>query len=284
MEIKNPILSCIESKYALYKHKLMCIPTESQLFEDGPLNFIFRILESQKQKPNALHNNKKEKQKNPFEPPFEEHLYICELKNHHLLFNPFCISEKHLLIVTKKFEKQETLIAKKDFEAALECINAVKSLCFYNSGINSGASQPHRHFQLIPIDDSKFNYIPLEKLIFSKERKKEEIIQLEELGFINSCFIFDFDKNFLSVDHVFDSYQKIVDKLDLNEKTSYNLLLTKKWIFVVPRSKESFDNIGVNSMGYVGSFFFKTQDDLKKAIKNGPLFILQNLGFPIEKK
>jgi ATP adenylyltransferase/5',5'''-P-1,P-4-tetraphosphate phosphorylase II len=38
-------------------------------------------------------------------PPFEEGLYIDEIiESHRLVFNKFCVSDNHVLVVTKDFE------------------------------------------------------------------------------------------------------------------------------------------------------------------------------------
>ena len=42
----------------------------------------------------------------PFVPPFEQGLYICELSDtHRLLFNKFCVCKEHTLVVSKEFER-----------------------------------------------------------------------------------------------------------------------------------------------------------------------------------
>lgn len=65
----------------------------------------------------------------------------------------------HFLLVTKDWQAQTDLLEKADLEATYECLKAwntgdeSKSLfAFFNSGDDSGASQPHRHLQFLPVE------------------------------------------------------------------------------------------------------------------------------------
>ena len=39
------------------------------------------------------------------------------------------------------------------------------SLCFYNAGKNAGASQPHKHIQVIPMSSIPGNEIPINQRV-----------------------------------------------------------------------------------------------------------------------
>ena len=53
--------------------------------------------------------------------------------------------------VTKEYEPQTDLLNAGDFEAASRVTQEIDGLLFYNSGKNSGASQPHKHLQFVPL-------------------------------------------------------------------------------------------------------------------------------------
>ena len=66
----------------------------------------------------------------------------------------------HFILVTKSFKQQTDLLEQDDFEAAYACIkayteNGEKLFGFFNSGEYSGASQPHRHIQFLPVDSMR---------------------------------------------------------------------------------------------------------------------------------
>ncbi len=67
------------------------------------------------------------------------------------ILNKFNVVDNHLLIVTREFEQQRSLLTLRDFEALWRCLNEYDSLGFYNGGPEAGASQPHKHLQLVPL-------------------------------------------------------------------------------------------------------------------------------------
>lgn len=68
---------------------------------------------------------------------------------------------EHFILATRAFERQTDLLAEGDLEAAWACIRAYEEeeeegdarelFVFFNSGAHSGASQPHRHLQLLDV-------------------------------------------------------------------------------------------------------------------------------------
>ena len=95
--------------------------------------------------------NKGPKNNNPFLPPFEDGLFITKLqKTHNLLFNKFPLYQNHVLVVTRIFEMQDHDVSKEDFENSYITLTALNGFCFYNSSKKSGASQRHKHLQIVP--------------------------------------------------------------------------------------------------------------------------------------
>jgi ATP adenylyltransferase len=67
---------------------------------------------------------------------------------------------EHFILATKDFEKQTDLLGEADLDAAYACIRAYAKegrelFAFFNSGEHSGASQPHRHLQLLEVANMK---------------------------------------------------------------------------------------------------------------------------------
>ena len=65
------------------------------------------------------------------------------------------VLDDHLLITPRAFEPQEALLTPEDFAALWSCMGGAPVLGFYNGGVTAGASQPHKHLQLIrlPVGD-----------------------------------------------------------------------------------------------------------------------------------
>ena len=68
---------------------------------------------------------------------------------------------EHFILATREFKPQTDVLEESDLEATLACIEAYEQakedvddglFAFFNCGEHSGASQAHRHIQLLPIN------------------------------------------------------------------------------------------------------------------------------------
>ena len=60
----------------------------------------------------------------------------------------------------------------------------------------------------------------------------------------------------------------------------YNLLMTRSWMLLVPRSRESCNGVFVNALGFAGSLFVRDEVQLAAIYDTGPMTVLENTGFP----
>ena len=80
--------------------------------------------------------------------PFEPGICVEDdlTEKHTLLLNKFPARSNHVLIITKKKEKQSELLNQSDFEALCITMKVLdESFGYFNSGVNAGASQSHKH-------------------------------------------------------------------------------------------------------------------------------------------
>lgn len=78
--------------------------------------------------------------------PFTEGIYITSLSNTHtLVFNKYPVFKDHLLVITRKFELQESKLTPQDLYSSYVTLSAVNGFCFYNYNKVAGASQTHKH-------------------------------------------------------------------------------------------------------------------------------------------
>lgn len=56
------------------------------------------------------------------------------------------------LLITRQFKLQRTLLREDDFSAWHRVLKEVGAVGFYNSDYLAGASQRHKHMQLLPLD------------------------------------------------------------------------------------------------------------------------------------
>ena len=129
---------------------------------------------------------------NPFL-PYDPELYVGDLPPAHVcLLNKFNVVDHHLLIVTREFEHQETALTPADFAAMWSCLQQIDGLAFYNSGTVAGASQPHKHLQLVPLPLLEQGpRIPVESAV-AQARFVEGVGRSAKLPFLHALAPIDF--------------------------------------------------------------------------------------------
>lgn len=210
--------------------------------------------------------NKFLESKNPFLPPFLPGLHICELGDRHrLLFNKYSIYRNHVLLVTKEFEPQENNLTEADFRQVILVQGALSGVFYYNSGAESGASQKHKHVQFLPSESRGLPFVEmveswLNEIQENPEINNNEILHHPQFNFLHGIRMLPElkDENALARIYLaaFDQLHKQVAR---QLGISYNVIGTERFIMLVPRKKErAFDEVSINSVGFVGSILFKS--------------------------
>ena len=57
----------------------------------------------------------------------------------------------------------------------------------------------------------------------------------------------------------------------------YNLLATRQWLLLVPRSRECFASISVNALGFAGALLVRDREQLRALEATGPWRVLQHV-------
>ncbi len=175
-------------------------------------------------------------------------MYVGDAGEGHVcLLNKFPVLSPHLLICSKIFVPQSSSLCKADFDAWLLGFNGSDVLGFYNSGPLAGASQPHRHMQVVKAE------IPL-----------ESVIKLGLLPFRHCLYSFSELK---SAD-LYQCYLNALDSLSLVDGKGecclpYNILLTERWMLVVPRTVNNIEGVFANALNYSGRFLVKRPEQLR---------------------
>ena len=234
----------------------------------------------------------------PFAPENCEKLYIENLSSTHaLLFNKYPLVPFHVLIVTKKFEKQMSLLGSADFEAALWVMKALDCFVFFNGGLNAGASQEHKHLQAIPYNSFPNQRIPLDALIEATKDGSEvgpegvEYTMIPPFKFKHVLCKFKpnitFGLSYWTVSKraelVTKIYKSCLKRLqDEDLQTGYNFILTKYWMFMVLRKCETaMDMVKVNAVGFTGSFAVRSDEEYEFVRKQDPINILHSVTYPL---
>jgi len=270
---------------------LQPIATEYAVIEVGGMACIVRILANLAQKEAARYQSDQalaetRKSVNPFL-PYDPDLFVTDLTPSHLcLLNKFKVVDHHILIVTRAFEEQTQWLNEADFLALWLCLREIPGLGFYNGGAAAGASQRHKHLQLIPLDRAA---IPITPAIATAQFE-DSIGIVPNFPFVHGLVRLDLEPGIAleqAVQRLLAAYEILLTVVGLHpgkllpgaEQTgAYNLLVTREWMLLVPRSRDSYEAISVNALGFAGMLLVKNQAQLERLKQLGILTVLQRVG------
>lgn len=280
-----------QTEHAIQCGALLSIPTESEFVEQDGIRFLVRILTNLQRKDEAKKKQDKKtttsgKEFNPFL-PYEEDLFVADVSDTHLcLLNKFNVIDHHLLIVTRAFEEQESFLTVPDFEAMWACLAEIDGLVFYNSGKMAGASQRHKHLQLVPLplapDEAK---IPIQPAI-ATANFQDGIGKISQFPFnhaiakLDTIWIQSPSDAAQSTLACYDNLLRavgLVGEDPIEAGLPYNLLATREWMMIVVRSQEDFQSISVNSLGFAGAMLVRNEAQLQILKDIGPMNILKGV-------
>ncbi|ELR98493.1 DUF4922 domain-containing protein [Gloeocapsa sp. PCC 73106] len=259
--------------HAQRQGSLHSLPTEFEIVQQDGIAFILRMVINLDRKEQA---QKKQADFNPFL-PYEEDLYVTDISDTHVcLLNKYNVVEEHLLIVTRTFVEQQDLLNYADFLAVWAILSEIDGLVFYNSGPIAGASVRHKHLQLVPRDLAPHQGIPIESVL--KHAEFEETIGIVRAFPFSHGYIKLTPSDSLTgaTERSVDSYQQLLTALV--PRSPYNLLMTREWMLIVPRSQASYQDIAVNSLGFAGAMLVRNQQQLELVKADQPLNILKEVG------
>ncbi|VUC34699.1 unnamed protein product [Clonostachys rosea] len=302
-------------------------PTQVTLLNADSIPFQLRFSPALANKPKGPPRDPTIPQK-PFD-PFENPpaaLKVTDLGSaHFLVLNKFAVVPEHFILATKPFKQQTHVLEADDLEATLACIEAYDAAAdgeattpsgekseqglyaFFNCGDHSGASQPHRHIQLLPIArmrdgldgessawDVMVDHLDTIKPPFSVFSETirlgmsgEELHQTYLRLYRQACHA-------LAV-HTGDSAAAAQDAPSQGETLiSYNMAMTKNTMAIAPRLAEGgkilglngqdLGSVALNGTALAGTALVKNEGEweaLKKDAK-GLRDVLKKIGIPQE--
>jgi ATP adenylyltransferase len=276
------------SQAALKCNALLPIETRQISLPDNGVDFLVRQVSSLVRKHDQTHSNS-----NPFL-PYDPDLFVSDVSPGHVcLLNKFNVIEHHVLIVTRDFEHQDSLLTEADFAAWFRCMQEFNSLGFYNGGLTAGASQSHKHMQLIPLPlaEGELDF-PMLRMLQNTcgigDPKTEGNIQQCGLPFRHGIIALQAEKlrGRAAAVYLRECYAALMQAVgikpveiegDNRPSSPYNLLFTPQWMWLVLRSRECFDSISINALGYAGSLFVRNALQLEVLRQAGPMAVLRSV-------
>jgi ATP adenylyltransferase len=268
-----------QTERALTSGALKPIPTEVETVRDGGLDFQVRIAPSLEDKIREAREQQAQaaagQPADPFASP-EPDLYLGPLSATHFgLLNKFPVLANHLLLITRAFEDQQAPLNRADFGALSACLAEMDGLGFYNAGPIAGASQAHKHLQLVPpLQPGSSRPAPVETLLDPGSLPREPG-QVAALPFPHAACSLSPEAG---AEELLDRYHALRGALGLTgSQAPYNFLVTRRWMLLVPRCREGFEGIMVNALGFAGGFLVRNRADFAHLAEVGPMRVLQGV-------
>ncbi|EAX91415.1 hypothetical protein TVAG_313020 [Trichomonas vaginalis G3] len=197
----------------------------------------------------------------PLLPPYEPHLFVARLSTMDVIINKFMHQPGHVVLTaTNPTCAQGNPLLPGNFDDMAEVLNSFgKGITYYNSGIDSGCTQLHKHAQYTPLEETPIltaikNGI---KLPFECRWEKMDKITGQTIN---------------------DVYHQLVKNLPTKD---YNFIVRKDMAALFPRTMARHPTgVVVNSLGMCG--VFSVWHDSNKYIKEHPMQILTDLSVSVK--
>lgn len=214
--------------------------------------------------------------------PYDEDLFVASLSETHVcLLNKFNVLDHHLLVVTREYEDQDEPLNLRDFEALWACLVEIDGLGFYNGGEIGGASQRHKHFQMVPGTLGLGpDPVPVEPAIrAARFAGGLGVTDALPFGHVIARLHGPLDAGARAGESL-TTYEAMRRALRHEHGDPYNLLVTREWMLLVPRARERWGRVSVNALGFAGALLVRTQAELDELERIGPMTVLQSVTMP----
>jgi ATP adenylyltransferase len=260
---------------ALREGTLQRVPTREHVVEEDGIAFSVRVGAPPARQREAARGASGS---SPFL-PYEQALLVAELSDTHLcLLNKWSVVDRHVLLVTRAFEDQEDPLGAADFAALFACLRETDGLGFHNAGEAAGASQRHKHLQLVPLPLGPGPAFPLAPRLRA-EAEEGRVVAATGLPFplalarIDALAERDPEDAAGALELL---YRELLERMGVQPgRTPYNLLATRRLLWLVPRSRAEWQGIPVNALGFAGALLVPDDAALARLRAVGPLAVLR---------
>lgn len=228
---------------------------------------------------------------NPFL-PWDPELEIDAIgMDHVLILNKYPVQTGHMLLITRQWAPQVDWLTPADWSALVRVDRDTTGLWFFNSGPKAGASQPHRHLQLLRREG--------EAMVCPREGWFQRMLETHQpppsavhqdvlqgssaVALRPNCADPEQEARALHA-----LYRSLASTLNLGASEAgeppqapYNLLLTPEWMALIRRKMERASGFSLNALGFAGYLLATQNSDLDWLELNGGERLLQHVVSPI---
>lgn len=286
-----------QTRHAIACQALHSIQTYDQPLPTAKIPFVVRMLANIKRKEQVTAQAPPDF--NPFL-PCDPDLLVADLSDRHrCVLNKFNASPHHILLVTQTFEPQTDWLTAADWLAVGLSWQERDALMFYNSGDPAGASQRHKHLQLLPLPlTDTAPRVPIEaifdQIAWSPQPAaapdpdgRADAITLDTLN-VGTIATLPFHHAIArlpwstwptataAAPALAQIYRTLLAAVNIHQPAAdfwappaYNCLATREWMMVIPRSQSQYHAIGINALGFAGTFLVRDAAQLDRLQSDG---------------
>ncbi|ASJ72175.1 ATP adenylyltransferase family protein [Granulosicoccus antarcticus] len=291
----NAIDKCSAS--ALTSGDLQPVQVEQDVMEDAGMRFVVRWVSSLAAKDALKNDAPKNEVRNevkvaipggPRDPDFnpflnpDPELTVGALGDEHVvILNKFPLCDRHLVLARRSFEEQLLPLTRSDFAALATIMGEAGGTGLYNGGAAAGASQRHKHLQWIPATHGNAS-LEFYAAGLPTDLQEQEVATHASLV-MKHCFVRVNCGQDVPIDAAADSlfagFERACHQLDLTPGVDgllapFNLLAGNGWLLLVPRSQECFEQISISAVGFGGTLYTRTPEQIEAIRQEGPLRVL----------
>ncbi|KAL5523889.1 hypothetical protein ACEPAG_8062 [Sanghuangporus baumii] len=320
----SAIISQVGERFAQARESgdLLFFPSEVYLHEEAGIQFQIRLCPALQQKPRLptphfddeqsaanehgmYRVDKRPEKPDPFAPPYIPNLLVGELRDEEegeefaILLNKYSVVPGHFLMVTKEYKSQASPLFPGELVQTYLLLDAARRVgkdffAFYNCGDVSGASQPHKHIQFLPVEDDgppieklartvnlghdsrafTFNSLPFATHVRRLPSSLGSSPRQEMEDILGEAFMTLLDLAISTVRH---------DPTHPAGQPSYNVILTRQHMYLMPRKREEHilcetgDPLSVNALGFAGLLLVKSERELEAVKRESVVEILRDV-------
>ena len=234
---------------------------------------------------------------------------MASIPGYNLVLNRFPVIARHFLLCTADFQPQAQPLRACDLAAVHAVLDAWpgpegeerergRLYGFFNSGAHSGASQPHRHVQFLPLPPLAERELPFDAApapTRTPTPAPTTVWTHPGMPFVSFCIRFSTN----TAEEFVLAYQTLLARVEEaaggasseggGEKgvgVSYNMGVTREWMVLAPRTSEDGDREGVSVNGTVlaGELMAKRQEDWEFFGSGGLEEALRGIGIPAQRE
>uniref|UniRef100_UPI004048FB69 ATP adenylyltransferase n=1 Tax=Cyanobium sp. TaxID=2164130 RepID=UPI004048FB69 len=210
---------------------------------------------------------------NPFL-PWEQALEVERLSSGHVvLLNKYPVQAGHLLLITDSWQPQSGWLSADDWRGVSFLARDTGGLWFFNSCAASGASQPHRHLQLLPRQAGEAS-TPLAAVIQAQLDRGERPWPWAYRLSRRTDALWGRDLAALYLEHA-EQLGLGHPCQDPQPRHPYNLLFDDNWLLTVRRTQEHCAGFSLNALAFAGYLLATESSDLELLEREGPWALLQ---------